>query len=364
MANILNVITAVTPMGGTITKLRAIMKNSRHHHFLYHPGYDENRTEIEQEISFYASIGIPAFYGIHNRNVWKHVKEISRIIKKYDIGIVHFYFNFENSFAPLLRILHPKVKFVRSVVGFDKELPFYRKMLVRFGFSAVPHYIFISKYIKNLYENTYPLLKNKDTQIIYNGAVNVKYSSIPLKQRDILVTTSGLCERKNVLILIEAMNLIRNCYGRLDVTLYILGDGPEREKIENLIDKYGLQKQVILVGYTTEVASYLDKCAIYVHPATTEGFGIAVTEAMQMYCPCIVADKGALPELVIDGNNGYVVDAYDPQAWADKILYLTDNESIRVEQARNSYKRAVERFSLDSFINNHDILYDRLQNAH
>ena len=360
MAKILNVISAVTPMGGTVAKLRSLMKTSRHQHFLYHPGYDSNRSEIENEILYYTSIGVPAYYGIYNRNVWKHAKAISRIIRKNEIDVVHFYFNFETSFAPLVKCWHPAVRIVRSIVGFDKELSFLRKSIVEFCFSAVPHFVFISEYIKCLYEQTFPLLKKKDSRIIYNGAVNVGPSSVSLKDRKILVTTSGLCERKNVIILIEAMNLICNHYYRKDIILYILGDGPEREKIASLIDIYKLQQQIVLVGYTNEVASYLGRCAIYLHPAITEGFGIAVTEAMEMYCPCIVADKGALPELVINGYNGFVIDAYDAHVWAAKILYLMDHEELRLQQAVNSHQRALEHFSLDAFVTAHDDMFDEL----
>lgn len=362
MARILNVISAVTPMGGTVTKLRALMKSSRHQHYLYHPGYTENQLEIESELPYYASIGVPASYGIHNRKVWKHVQEIHRLVRTHDIDIIHFYFHFENLFAPFIRLLHPKIKMIRSIVGFDKELPFYRRALVGAGLFSVPNYVFISQYIKRLYEDTYPLLKKKHTRIIYNGAVNVVPAITPLKDRKWLVTTSGLCERKNVLVLIEAMNLIRNQYGRKDIKLYILGDGPEREKITNLVDKCHLNNQVVLVGYTNNVPAYLNQCAIYVHPATTEGFGIAVTEAMEMYCPCIVADKGALPELVKDGENGYLVSAYDAKKWAEMILHLWDNQTLRFKQSEESHRRAVEQFSLQAFIDSHDQLYDELIN--
>lgn len=360
MARILNVTSAVTPMGGTITKLRALMKSSRHQHFLYHPGYEENRREIEKEIPYYDSIHVPAFYGIHGRNVWKHVQEIHRIIEEHQIAVVHFYFHFENTFAPFIRILHPKVKMVRSIVGFDRELPYFRRKMVGMGLSAVPDCVFISQYIKRLYEDTYPLLKKKRTRIIYNGAVNVEPLSLPLEKRNILVTTSGLCERKNVGVLVEAMNLIRNRYGRRDIKLYVLGDGPEREKITDRVERYGLQDQVLLVGYTAMVSVYLDRCAVYVHPATTEGFGIAVTEAMEMHCPCIVSDRGALPELVKDGENGFVVSAYDAQEWAEKILLLWDDIPLRLRFSEHSHRRAVELFSLQTFIARHDEMYDEI----
>ena len=359
MAKILTVSTAITTHGGTITKIRALMKSSVHEHFIYHPGYEKNRETIEEEIKFYESINVPAYYGIHDRNIFKHVQEINKIIKKHNIDIVHFYFNFENSFASLIKLFNPNVILVRSIVGFEKRLSFIRRSIINLGFRTVDNYILISNYIKNLYETDYPVLKKKKSRIIYNGAVHVSEETTALEDRKILVTI-GLAVRKNVEVLIEAMNIIKNKYNRDDIVLYILGEGDMREKAEQTIKKYGLEKNIVLVGYTKDVASYLDKCRIYVHPATTEGFGIAVTEAMQMHCPCIVADKGALPELVVDGLNGFIVDAFKAEEWAEKIILLYDNNELRLKQANASYDRAINVFSLESFIKNHDLFYDNL----
>lgn len=360
MANILNVISALTPYGGTITKLRALMKNSIHQHFLYHPVYDSEKNIVEKEIRFYETINVTAYYGIHNRNIFKHVQEINKIIKKHNIDIVHFYFNFENSFAPLIKLFNPKVILVRSIVGFDKKLPFARRFIINLGFKSVENYILISNYIKNVYEKDYPILKKKNSQIIYNGAVNVSKEKNTFEKRKILVSTSGICKRKNIIVLIETMNIIKNKFKRNDIVLYILGDGDMRPQVEKLIEKLELKENIILVGYTKEVSNYLDKCCIYVHPATTEGFGIAVTEAMQMHCPCIVSNKGALPELVVDGLNGFVVDAFNADEWAKKIILLFDDNELRSKQSIASYERAMNKFSLKSFIENHDLLYKKL----
>ena len=142
--------------------------------------------------------------------------------------------------------------------------------------------------------------------------------------------------------------------------LYIIGDGPDRAKTEAKLKLYNIVDNVILVGYTDKVPDYLDDCAVYVHPAITEGFGIAVTEAMQMHCPCIVADKGALPELIADGECGFVIDAFAPEEWANKILYLFDNVEERVRMGENAYLHAKEHFSLEAFVQHHDELYKSL----
>ena len=359
MARILNVITAYNPYGGTQAKLRALMKASKHEHYLYHPGYDSDKDAIYKELPFFQTIGVKAFAGIHNRNIFAHVREINRIIKKYDIQIVHFYFNFEMLFAPLVRLYNPKVKILRSIVGFDEKLPWWREKVISFAMRYVDHFILISNYIKTLYEGTYPILKSKSSEIIYNGAVNITNCGGYNKNRKYLVTTSGICVRKNLTVLVEAMNIVKNEYKRNDIVLQILGDG-DRNLVTNPISKYHLEDVVQIVGYANNVPQYLENCAIYVHSAITEGFGIAVTEAMQMYCPCIVADKGALPELVKDGENGYVIDAFDPKVWADKIVKLMDNYELREKFANNSYTRAISIFNINTFIEKHEELYSSI----
>lgn len=363
MANILNVISAVTPMGGTITKLRELMTLSKkHRHFLYHPGFKFNEQEIKKELEWYKGRGIPAYCGIYGRNIFKNAQAVTRIIKENNIDVVHFYFNHEQSFAGLVKWMNPNVKLVRSIVGFDVRLSWFRRMVVRASLSYIPNYVYISNYIKDLYEQEYPILKIKNTTIIHNGPVNIIKAVKPLVEREKIVVIGGLCERKNSMVLIEAMNYIVNFYKRKELILYILGDGPERKKCELKIREYGIEKNVILVGYTKQVSQYLDDCAVYVHPATTEGFGIAVVEAMQMHCPCIVADKGALPELIVDGESGYVIDAYDSKLWAEKIIYLTDHISERIRMGEKAQQRAGELFSLKSFVYNHDALYEALLN--
>lgn len=360
MANILNVISASSPMGGTIVKLRILMKKSEEHtHYLYHPGYDSTKDNIMENIKWCEENGIIAYYGIHNRNVYANARHISKIIKEHNIDIVHYYFNFEQSFAPLVKLFNPDVKMVRSFVGYESSLSFYRRSLLKISILFVHNYIYISEYIKRCYEIEFRGLKNKNSTIIYNGPVNVRESQKKLSLRKKIVAVGAFNKHKNSMVLIEAFKVIENDKGRKDLQLYIIGDGPLREECEQRIRDYKLTT-IHLEGYTNKVPEYLDDCAVYVHPAITEGFGIAVVEAMQMGCPCVVADKGALPELIIDGECGYVVDAFDPKVWADKILKLYDDNELRVKMGTKASQRAQSHFSLDTFVRNHDEYYKKI----
>lgn len=224
MANILNIISAITLAGGTITKLRALMIRSKHKHFLYHPGFKANESVILKEIEWYKENNIPAYYGIYDRNIVKNAIAVSKIIKENDIDIVHYYFNHEQTFAGLVHLMNPNVKMVRSIVGFDERLSLFRRMLLNTAISYIDNYIYISQYIKNLYEEEYPKLKKKNTKIIFNGPVNVSNFVNQLENRSLLVSTGGLCERKNQIILLEAMNILVNIRGYNDLKLKLLGE--------------------------------------------------------------------------------------------------------------------------------------------
>lgn len=360
MPRILNVISAVTPMGGTIAKLRVLMTQSKmHKHYIYQPSFKSDESELLKEREWYKQHGIPSYYGIYGRNIIKNAWAVTKIIKANNIDIVHYYFNHEQSFAGIVKLLNPHIAMVRSFVGYNKLSPF-RRMMLSVSQSFISNYIYISQFIKNAYEKDYPRLTKKSSQIIYNGPINVQPVKTKLQDRHLIVGIGGLCPVKNYTVLIEAMNIIVNRYHRKDINLYILGDGPDRVLYEEKIKEYSIQKNMILVGYSKNTSEYLNDCAIFVHPAKAEGFGIAVVEAMQMHCPCIVADKGALPELIVDGESGYVVDAFNAKAWAEKIIYLYDHLDECMRMGENAYKRAMEKFSLDAFVRNHDEYYNSL----
>ncbi|WP_338868976.1 glycosyltransferase family 4 protein [Spirosoma sp. SC4-14] len=364
MANILSVISVCGKAGGTTVKLKKLIEESRHNHSVYFALYDKEAIKDypKNKIWFKGESNVKVFEGFYGRNFIRHAFKVYEIAKENNIDVIHFYFNFENTFAPILKVLYPKAILVRSIVGFDEPLSKARSYLLGQVLKPIDQMIHISKYIKNLYETDYPILKDKKNTIIYNTGIHVTENISEPDYRQKLVSISGLCARKNLAVLIKAMKIVV-IDNKIDCKLYILGDGPSRKELEALIGDLNLANNVILVGYSTDVTTYLNDCKIYVHPANTEGFGIAVTEAMYMKCPSIVSNAGALPELVVDGVTGYVVDPYDEKQWSLKIIELLQNKQLCNQMAYEAHDRALNTFPLSGFVNNHDLLYDKLVNV-
>jgi len=140
----------------------------------------------------------------------------------------------------------------------------------------------------------------------------------------ILVYSGRIAKEKNLRMLIEAFKQV--LAKRDDVTLVLLGDGPFRPKLEQIIRRNSLRDKVILTGLIphNQVWSYLAAANIFVFPSITETQGVSVSEAMSVGLPVVVTNQGGAAELVDDGYNGLMVDN-DSRQFALTIFYLLEN---------------------------------------
>lgn len=353
---ILNIISAYTLHGGTISKLRTIVKDSRHEHQIFFYCYKNEVEEARTYNDYYEKIGVKTHYGDYGRDFIKAAFRIKGIIETEKIDIVHYYFNNENLTIMLLKTLCQKVKFIRSFVAYI-HLSSFRRRLLKLALQRTENFVYISNYIKEKYESDYPLIKNMNSTIIYNCPINVSEIELSIEKKDKIVYVGGLNKSKNIFILAKAMDLAVNKYNRKEIVLDIIGDGPDRRELEDFISKNKLEKNIILHGYSKEVPKWLERCKIYVHPANNEGFGISIVEAMYMKCPCIVSNMSA-PKEIVNKDCGFILPYDNPGVWTEKLIYLNGNKEIREEFGENAYKRAKEMFSREKFINSHDQMYE------
>jgi glycosyltransferase involved in cell wall biosynthesis len=145
-----------------------------------------------------------------------------------------------------------------------------------------------------------------------------------------LLFVGRLVERKGVHLLLEA--LARLAPGR-DVMLHVLGDGPERERLEAQSLRLGLAARVAFHGFVpaAELRRRLEECDAFVLPAVvdakgdTEGLGVVLLEAMAYARPVIASAAGGIVDIVRDGRNGYLVPPGDAEALAGAIARMMDD---------------------------------------
>ncbi len=105
----------------------------------------------------------------------------------------------------------------------------------------------------------------------------------------------------------------------------MLGEGPERPRLESLARELGVSDRVLMPGRVGDVAALYRRCNVVVHPARWEGFGLAMLEAMLAGRPVVAAGAGSAPELVADGMTGLLFPPDDAEALArDVTTVLAD----------------------------------------
>ena len=130
----------------------------------------------------------------------------------------------------------------------------------------------------------------------------------------------------------------------------ILGDGIQRENMEEFIIENHLQGRLILKGNVENVDQYLKQASIFAVTSIYEGLGLSLLEARAMKVPCVSFDVKMGPrELIHDGIDGYLVSPFDCNEMAEKIERLINDPGKRRMFAENAFL-SMDEFELDKII--------------
>ncbi len=202
--------------------------------------------------------------------------------------------------------------------------------------NNVDYLVTVSNDLKNFYE-----------KFLGSKCIHIKLSldKIPeitssLDNKEI-ISVGRLSPEKGFLDLIDVFKLVNEKYP--DWHLNIVGDGIEKEKIEEKIKIYNLDKSITMHGYKNkdEVNEILNKSSIYVMTSLSESFGLVLIEAMSFGIPCIAFDsaQGALE--IIDENTGFIIKDRNINEMSNKIIYLIENEKERKKLGKSARDKSL-----------------------
>jgi glycosyltransferase involved in cell wall biosynthesis len=134
--------------------------------------------------------------------------------------------------------------------------------------------------------------------------------NVPADAR-VLLAIARLTPQKGIDVAVRALAHLPE-----DTVLVVLGEGPERAALASLARDLDVASRLFLPGRVPDVAAWLRRATVLVHPARWEGFGLGVLEAMLAGLPVVASDVSSLPELVVDGETGILVPPEDPSAVA------------------------------------------------
>ena len=144
-----------------------------------------------------------------------------------------------------------------------------------------------------------------------------------------------------------------------DVQFYLIGDGPKKSEYLNLVSALGLEKDVFFTGIVINVEEYLKGSDLSVLMSTNaEGFPNVVLESLACGTPVIASQGGGIEELIINGENGYLVNEGDFEMLSNRIEYLYKNSDILETLSYNAEKLARNKFSIDAMIRTFEEILD------
>ncbi|MFH1904554.1 MAG: glycosyltransferase [bacterium] len=293
------------------------------------------------------------------------------IMKKENIDIVHTHCHKPNTTGRIAAKLASVPVIIANEHNVDSWKGGWQLTLDKWFAAYSDKIIAVSEAVKNFYIENANILANR-FEVIYNGVdldfwqknipsqkvILEKKAKLGLLQGDkVIVAIGRLHPQKGHEYLLRAARKIILKMGNLK--FLIVGDGPMKESLESLSERLGIKENIVFTGNREDIKDMLYLSDLSVISSIREGFSNVVLEAMACEKPVVATDVGGNKEIIIDGENGFIVPSRDEDALADKMLTLAGNEELTIRMGLAA-KETVKSFSLSRMIHKTEKLYEEL----
>lgn len=156
----------------------------------------------------------------------------------------------------------------------------------------------------------------------------------------------------------DVIKIFNNIQKVMPAKLMMVGEGPEKEKAENLCDKLGISEQVVFLGNSNEIDKILCFSDLFLLPSRSESFGLAALEAMASGVPVISTNTGGLPEVNKQGFSGFLSDVNDVEDMsANAIKILSDLNNL--EKFKQNAKKQAQQFDIHKIVPMYERVYKK-----
>ena len=142
--------------------------------------------------------------------------------------------------------------------------------------------------------------------------------------------------------------------------LLMIGDGPDRSRAEQYCRERGLRDRVFFLGNVPNLEEILGSTDLFLLPSEAESFGMAALEAMASEVPVITTNSGGLPEVVIEGETGYLLPVGDVDAMANRAIEILSDDARHQQMGARAREVAIERFDENRIVPRYREMYERV----
>ena len=266
----------------------------------------------------------------------------------------------DKRYVPVITTLHGTDI---TLVGADRSyLP-----ITRYALQQSDGVTAVSKFLKKATIETFDF---DDVEVIPNFICPSHYKKLPDNPLPtelapngelLLVHVSNFRPVKRAIDCVEIFARARTEFPK--VRLVMVGDGPERAAVKHHAKVLGVEDDTIFVGKKANIADYLGVSDIFLLPSELESFGLAALEAHACDLPVIATRIGGIPEVVNDGESGYLSDVGDVEKMAADTLKLLNNDDQRIAFGQRGREISVQRYSTQAIIPQYIAFYEKVLNA-
>src|SRR5882762_9162186 len=327
-------------------------------------------TELNERVRFHEveMMSYPLFE--HQPYTLALATKMATVAETENLDLLHVHYAIPHSISAILarESLNPKryLPVITTLHGTDITLVGADRSylpITRYGIVQSDGVTAISNYLK---EATREIFNFDDIAVIPNFVCQTEYQRHPVPElraslaphgEPLLVHVSNFRPVKRPVDCVEI--LARVLKQGIHTRLVMVGDGSEKTNVEHRARCLGVYENCVFVGKQPKIVDYLSASDVLLLPSEQESFGLAALEAMACELPVIASGVGGIPEVVDDGETGFLSEVGDIDKMASDAAKLLADEPLRREIGKRARESAVSRYRTDIVIPQYIEFYER-----
>ncbi len=294
------------------------------------------------------------------------------VSKQYGLDLIHSHYAVPHAASAYLAkkmVGSEKLKTVTTLHGTDITLmgldkSFYQ--VIKFNIEESDGVTAVSHYLQKRTQDEFAI--QREIRVIHNFVDTERYSRaannctkdhFAPNGEKILMHASNFRPVKRVTDVVRIFARIRE---QLPVKLLLVGEGPERLFVQQLVKELKLSEDVLFLGEQEYIGQLMNCADLFFLPSEQESFGLVALEAQSCGVPVIGAATGGLPEVVEDGKTGFLLPVGDISGMARKSLELLSKHDLYEAFHKEARKRALDCFDSKSIIPQYEAFYEEILN--
>jgi len=298
--------------------------------------------------------------------------KMAEVARKENLDILHVHYAIPHAICAILakQMIGGNIKVVTTlhgtditVLGYDPSL----KELIRFGIESSDVVTAVSN---SLALETYKLVEpKKEINTVYNFIDERVYRRMDVSElkehygikehEKVIIHVSNFREVKRVPDIIKAFQKIQE---KVPSKLLLVGDGPEFNVVCKMVKSLNLKEKVLFLGKRENVEELYSISDLTLLLSSKESFGLVLLEAMACGVPAIGTSVGGIPEVISNGENGFICEVGNIPDISEKAIMLLTNKELHKKMSANASRIVFEKFNSEKIVREYEDIYYSLIN--